>query len=62
MARASKMSAGEAADRLDRAVRDILCNLRRGKDAALPGLGSFRPAANGQVMFHRELPAGRKHE
>jgi nucleoid DNA-binding protein len=55
MARAEGVSTGEAADRLDRVVRDILSNLRKGKETALPGLGRFTHGPNGQVAFKREL-------
>ncbi|MDR3701411.1 MAG: HU family DNA-binding protein [Candidatus Sulfopaludibacter sp.] len=60
MARAAKVSSGEAADRLDRAVRDILANLRQGKETALPGLGRFTHGAKGQVVFLQER--GDRHE
>ena len=43
MARAAKVSSGEAADRLDRAVRDILSNLRQGKETGIAGVGPFHP-------------------
>ncbi len=52
MARASRVGSGEAADRLDRAVRDILCGLRQGKRPALPGLGRFVPGPGG-IAFER---------
>ncbi len=60
MARAGKVSSGEAADRLDRAVRDILSDLRQGKETALPGLGRFSQGVNGQLVFLRER--GNRHE
>ncbi|SPE41788.1 hypothetical protein SBA3_4600010 [Candidatus Sulfopaludibacter sp. SbA3] len=58
MARQAGVSPGEAADRLDRVVRDILSNLRKGKETAWPGLGRFTPGPDGQVAFQRE-PGGR---
>ena len=58
MARAGKVKPGEAADRLDRAVRDILLKLRQGEEAELPGLGRFTHLANGQVAFRRERREG----
>jgi len=60
MARVAKVSSGEGADRLDRAVRDILANLRQGKEAALPGLGRFTHGAAGEVVFLRDR--GGRHE
>jgi nucleoid DNA-binding protein len=60
MARAAKVTSGEGADCLDRAVRDILSNLRQGKETALPGLGRFTHGPNGQVAFLRER--GDRHD
>lgn len=54
MARQSGGTQGEAADRLDRLVEEILHGLRQGKVTRLPGLGSFRPGADGRLAFHRE--------
>ncbi len=57
MARQSGVTEGEAADRLDRVVHDILSKLRSGKTASLPGLGRFSAGADGIVKFQ---PAGRQ--
>ncbi len=54
MARKSGVSRAEAADRLDRMVRQILAHLRRGKEAPLPGLGKFIHGPDGQVAFEAE--------
>ena len=54
MARQSGGTRGEAADRLDQMVQEILGGLRRGKETRLPGLGCFRPGADGRVAFQRE--------
>ena len=54
MARSAGLSEAEAADRLDRVVRQILDNLRRGRPAKLPGMGRFKPGADGQVAFERQ--------
>jgi len=51
MARSAGLSEAEAADRLDRVVRQILENLRRGRPASLPGLGEFRTGSDGKVAF-----------
>ena len=54
MARESGVSPGEAADRLDRVIQEILRSLRRGKSAPLPGLGKFNLEPGGQVGFERD--------
>ena len=54
MARQSGVTQGEAADRLDRVVHEILERLRDGKSAAFPGLGHFHPGAGGKVAFQRD--------
>lgn len=43
LARAGRITKAEAADRLDSVVHDIVRNLRRGRPAYLPGLGTFQP-------------------
>jgi nucleoid DNA-binding protein len=53
LARQSGVTQGEAADRLDRVVRDILERLREGKVAAFPGMGHFRSGAGGKIDFER---------
>ena len=54
MARRAGVSRAEGADQLDRVVHQILSNLRKGKPAALPGLGRFTHDANGQIVFEQE--------
>jgi nucleoid DNA-binding protein len=54
IARRNGVSEGEAADRLDRVVQDILTNLRHGKSAGIPGLGRFRAASDGRIVFTRQ--------
>ncbi len=51
MARSTGLSEAEAADRLDRVVRQILRNLRKGRTASLPGLGRFKNGVDGKVAF-----------
>lgn len=53
LARESGLTQAEAADRLDRVVHGILSNLRRGRKATLPGLGTFTPGDAG-ARFERE--------
>jgi nucleoid DNA-binding protein len=55
IARESGVTPGEAADQLDRTVRQILDTLRQGKPASLPGLGLFTAGPDGRVVFqHRK--------
>ena len=54
MARRAGVTHAEGADRLDRVVHQILSNLRKGKPAALPGLGRFTHGADGQIHFEQE--------
>ncbi len=54
MARQSGGTKGEAADRLDRMVQEILDGLRQGRETRLPGLGCFRSGADGRLVFKRE--------
>jgi nucleoid DNA-binding protein len=39
LARQSRLSDAEAAERVDRAVCDVLRRLRKGRDVRLPGIG-----------------------
>jgi nucleoid DNA-binding protein len=57
MARQAGVSEGEAADRLDRVVREILARLRKGKQADLPGLGRLTAGPDGKVSFQKERGA-----
>ena len=59
LARRSRVSQAEAADRLDLILHNILSDLRRGREPALPGLGKFKHGPNGQVAFE---PETRGHE
>jgi len=46
------MEPGLAADKMDKAVNELLRALRSGKPAKLPGLGTIRPGK--QWVFHPE--------
>jgi nucleoid DNA-binding protein len=59
LVRQSGESQGEAADRLDRVVRQIISKLRRGEEAPLPGLGKFKVGADGRVKFEGEKGSAR---
>ncbi len=54
LARRSGVTTAEAADRLDRMVSQILDNVRKGKDASLPGLGRFTRTPEGALVFEAE--------
>jgi nucleoid DNA-binding protein len=54
MARRAGVSPAEAADRLDGVVRQILADLKRGKETAFPGLGRLRPGRDGKVAFEAD--------
>jgi hypothetical protein len=43
IARQNGGNPGNAADQLDRAVNRIICSLRDGKPARIPGLGTLNP-------------------
>ena len=54
MARQAGVTEGEAADRLDGVVREILARLRSGGEADLPGLGRLTTGTDGRVSFERD--------
>ena len=54
IARHAGVTRGEAADRLDRVVQEILSRLRKGQQAGLPGLGRFTFGPDGRVSFEHE--------
>jgi len=56
-ARRSGVTEAEAADRLDRVVRQILGQLRKDREVALPGVGRFLMESNGNLRFEREMQA-----
>ena len=55
LARQSGVTPAEAADQLDNVVRQVLKDLRQGRDSAFPGLGRFRHGHDGKVIFEREV-------
>jgi nucleoid DNA-binding protein len=60
LARRSRLTQGEAADRLDIIVQKIVTDLRKGREPSLPGLGKFKHGPDGLVVFEPE--AGDRHE
>ena len=54
IARKSRVTEAEAADRLDRLVHQILSNLRKGRETSLPGLGKFVPGPDGRAVLKPE--------
>jgi nucleoid DNA-binding protein len=59
IARQTGLTEGEAADRLDGLVSELISQLRRGQDAELPGLGRFSNTSGGAVRFSRRGRPGR---
>ena len=58
IARRSKLTPAQAADRLDRIVHEIVINLRRGRPSSLPGLGVFGVDSRGQIRFDKDKSHG----
>jgi len=58
LARQTRLSKAEAADRLDRLVHQIVSNLRQGQPARLPGLGSFSPGLKWGFRFDAGVGRG----
>ena len=58
LAKESGITAAAAADQVDRIVTDILKRVRKGQNASLPGLGTFRPGRNEEFRFDRSPPFG----
>lgn len=54
LARRSSSTVGEAADRLDRTVGEIVRKLKQGETAHLPGMGAFTRSRGGRVAFAPE--------
>jgi nucleoid DNA-binding protein len=50
----SGVSRADAADHLDRAVRQIVAELRARREAALPGFGKLVFGADGRLLFEPE--------
>jgi hypothetical protein len=48
----------EDADRLGRAVEDILRNLRKGREVELPGLGRLIPGPGPTIRFEKVAREG----
>ena len=60
LAKQTHLSKAEAADQLDRVVHEIVFNLRKGKPARFPGLGSFCPGEKWEFRFDAEIRQGGK--
>ena len=54
LAKQFRVSRGEAADRRDRVVSQILADLRARKSAPLPGLGTFVQRDDGSIRFDKD--------
>jgi nucleoid DNA-binding protein len=57
LAREAGVTKAEAADRLDSMVHKIVSDLRKGRAAALPGLGQFRPGKTWTFDFEKDSDA-----
>jgi len=53
LAKRAGVSRVEAADQLDRAVNEIVAQLRNGKPVPLPGLGKFVPGESWEFEFEK---------
>ena len=60
IAKESRVSEAEAADRLDRMIHRILSNFRKGKDTPLPGLGKLKRGPDGKLAL--ELEGGKPRD
>jgi len=58
LAKESHISTAAAADQLDLIVSDILKRIRKGENASIPGLGTFRAGRGQDFQFERAAPAG----
>lgn len=58
LARRSGLSNAAAADKLDRVVNRILSNLRKGRNAPLPGLGTFTAGPEWGFRSERNMAKG----
>jgi len=54
MARRTGVTSAEAADDLDRVVRQLLEDLRKQGEARLPGLGKLTQGPDGRLAFEHE--------
>jgi len=54
LAHGSNSTVAAAADRLDRMVGEILCKLKQGREAHLPGIGAFTRSRDGRLAFRPE--------
>jgi nucleoid DNA-binding protein len=56
LARQAGVTRAEAADQLDRVFHQIVTDLRKGRSAALPGLGKFTPGTTWKFEFDKGGP------
>ena len=53
LAKESHLTAGAAADQVDRILNNLQKRVRKGKSASLPGLGTFRSGSNQDFQFDK---------
>jgi len=58
LAKESGISIAAAADQLDGILTGILRQVRQGRSASLPGLGTFVPGPQPEFYFEQCLPPG----
>jgi nucleoid DNA-binding protein len=56
LAKESHMTAGAAADQVDRILNNLAKRVRKGQSASLPGLGTFRSNRDEDFKFDGSLP------
>jgi nucleoid DNA-binding protein len=56
LAKESHMTAGAAADQVDRILGDLHKRMRQGQSASLPGLGTFRSGRQQDFQFDPPKP------
>lgn len=54
LAGSASLSPSDAADELDEVVHNVIRNLKEGKPARLPGLGTLRPGKRAGVEFQAQ--------
>ncbi len=56
LAKESHLTAGAAADQVDRILNSLAKRVRKGQSASLPGLGTFRPNRDEEFQFDGSQP------
>lgn len=59
LARRAHISKADAADRLDRAIHEILYHLKKGRPVLLPGLGALTPGRPAKLELQDPISKGK---